>query len=462
MNSGFWRVDNPLYAAVSMFAYESGSLWTLHAGEQQYFNKPPLAFWVHGAVLRLFGAELWAARLPSLLAAMATVLMSIDSVRRMAGRRAAMASGVVLALTLEFFRSMHSISLDLWLAMFITGSAWCVVRGLLSGRVFVWCTAAGLFIGAGLMVKPMIALAALPLIGVWLGVLRRWRVLAGLLLSAGVAIAVALPWHLSMASIHGDAFLAEYFGSQILDRVTTDAHGAEPWWKYLAQIGETYWPWLITFVLGASMLRGERMHRRSQAAVLLGVVFTLGWIVMLSVSHDKAGRYLIPVYPFASWVSGVWIARVMMPGWGARMHRALRLTVFAAPAMGLLLALFGPNPHGTIPAHWAELRDFVRAHPDDRLFVPPRSRTLGAQLYLMRDGWPGVARWGEGVGEDAGGADPPAGSLLVTRRSGALQARPGDQTMFENRSFRIVRLATDWDGDYSVVSGGALDEDASE
>lgn len=459
VNAGFWRVDNPLYAAVALRAYETGSLWTLHAGEQLYFNKPPLAFWAHGAFLRLFGRELWAARLPSLFAAMATLALSVDATRRVAGPLAAMASGVVLALTLEFFRAMHSISLDLWLGMCIAGCVWCVVRGMVSGRALRLSLLAGVFIGAGLMVKPLIALAPLPMLGVWMGVTRQRRALACVPVIAGVAVLVALPWHASMALTHGDLFWGEYFGSQVMARVTTDAHGSEPWWKYFAEIGGTYWPWLATFALGAALLRGERLSSGERRAVLLGLVFTGGWVAMLSVASDKAGRYLIPMYPLASWVSGVWLARAIP--WSARLGRAARLVVVAGPLLGVLLMLFGPSPHAPTPEVWRDLRAFVLSHPQEDFVIGPRSRTLGAQVYLMRGQWPGVARWNSGVGEDAGGGLPPAGALMISRRRSALWARASDEVVFENEAFIVWRLSSAWDGDYverSDAGGDAGDE----
>lgn len=450
LNDGFWRVDNPLYAAISKFAYESGSLWTLYAGEQHYFNKPPLVFWVHGAVLHAFGAELWAARLPSLFVALSTLLLSIDAVRRLTGPYAAMASGIVLALTLEYFRAMHSISLDLWIGLAVTGGAWCVIRGVISGRVLLWSIGAGVFIGAGLMTKPLLALAALPFFAIWLGVTRQWRALAFMPLIAAVAVAVALPWHVSMGMLHAELFWNEYFGSQVMDRVTTDAHGSSPWWSYLGTIGQTYWPWLIAFACGAWLLWGDRARAGERPALWFGVVFSIGWVVMLSVSQDKAGRYLIPAYPFASWVGGVWLARAFPMT--RRTDRLARVAIVGAPAIGLLLALFGPAPHQPISQPWRELRDFVRAHPDDDFVIDPRSRTLGAQVYLMRNRWPGVAKWNAGVGEDAGGGLPPAGTLMVSRRHAVLWARPGDQTVFENAEFIVWRLSTDWDGNYAVRS----------
>ncbi|MEO1128547.1 MAG: hypothetical protein AAFX05_02440 [Planctomycetota bacterium] len=47
MDQGWPRTDAHLYTGVALLAYESGDLWTLHAGSEVYFNKPP-AVWEGG------------------------------------------------------------------------------------------------------------------------------------------------------------------------------------------------------------------------------------------------------------------------------------------------------------------------------------------------------------------------------------------------------------------------------
>ena len=120
LNQGDFRGDAGWYSAIGLQAWRTGSLWTLY-GEpgQPYFNKPPLAFWIHGLALHTLGPELWVARLPSILAATVCVLFTVAIVRHLAGRRAALLSGCVLALSLEFFRRTREISLDMWQAVFL-------------------------------------------------------------------------------------------------------------------------------------------------------------------------------------------------------------------------------------------------------------------------------------------------------------------------------------------------------
>src|ERR1700709_785691 len=47
-----------------------------HLNGFEHFQKPPLLYWATGLAIRLLGANEWAARLPSALAALATVMLT--------------------------------------------------------------------------------------------------------------------------------------------------------------------------------------------------------------------------------------------------------------------------------------------------------------------------------------------------------------------------------------------------
>ncbi|RMD62787.1 MAG: hypothetical protein D6824_06305, partial [Planctomycetota bacterium] len=214
---GDWSVDTPRYAAVGLFALREGAWWTLALGDQPYFNKPPLAFWIHGFFLWLFGPSLFVARLPTLLAGLGVTACATQTARTLAGRRAALLTGLCCAGVVELFRQVGHISLDMWLALFLAWALTLLVRGAVDGRGAP-VAFSGLAVGLGLMVKPFVALGFFPIAAVWLGWTGRRRLLGPLLISAALAVAVAAPWHLSMLALHGRDFLDEYVGRQVVGR----------------------------------------------------------------------------------------------------------------------------------------------------------------------------------------------------------------------------------------------------
>ncbi|MCZ7633393.1 MAG: glycosyltransferase family 39 protein [Phycisphaerales bacterium] len=164
LGQGDWqRTDGAWYGAIAVQAWRTGELWTLHGPPgQPYFNKPPLAFWLHGLSLHAAGPGAHAARLPSVLAACAGLLATVWTVRMLAGRRAALLSGATLSLTAEYLRRTREISLDLWQAAFILFAVALLVRATRtrrSGRAAgtLWACASGASLGAALLTKPLVA-----------------------------------------------------------------------------------------------------------------------------------------------------------------------------------------------------------------------------------------------------------------------------------------------------------------
>src|SRR5262245_36161569 len=105
LGQGDFRKDTGRYAAVGLYMWSGGDFLAPHLSpDQPYFNKPPLALWIHGLVLKIFGISVEAARVPSVAAALGVVALSVLTVRRLASRPEALVSGLVLALTYEFFR----------------------------------------------------------------------------------------------------------------------------------------------------------------------------------------------------------------------------------------------------------------------------------------------------------------------------------------------------------------------
>src|SRR4051812_17905305 len=196
LNQGDFRRDTGRYAAVGLSMWrDSSPLRPQLNPETPYFEKPPLALCIHGFFLRVFGVHLTVARAPSILAAFGIIIFNGLIVRMLATRAEAMASGLVLALTYEFFRRTREISLDLWQLFFLMMAAFLVVRAAKSDKRQLLALA-GVPIGLALLCKPLVGLALLPILGFWLVLLGRRSWCAWLVFwTLPVALAVALPWH---------------------------------------------------------------------------------------------------------------------------------------------------------------------------------------------------------------------------------------------------------------------------
>jgi 4-amino-4-deoxy-L-arabinose transferase-like glycosyltransferase len=408
---GWLRTDSHYYAAIASQAFATGELVALKAGDQPYLNKPPFAFWVHGAVLHVFGVSVLNVRLPALLAAAIGLLATIWLARVLMGWRAAMLAGIVLGFTLEYVRQARAFSLDLWMtAMVMLGAAVLVWGGL--GRVAqprgrVWQGAivagAGVCWGMALLTKPMVAMLVPVLMLAWAstspagdGARRRW-LLAATAIAALVAICVAGVWHVEMwRRLPGD-FVRVYLFEQSVQR-GLEASEAAPWWLYFRVLAEGYWPWLAALVIGLVALAvGVRPRAvRARSGLVLAGLSVLVWLVVLSVFGGKSPRYLVIVYPMLAMLVSVLL--LMSPqGANGRVNRGTRLGRFVthwAPPIAFVAAsvaaVVGVRVHEPIDPAWSTLLSEHERLGRPAIRCTPAAHPVSANLALLGPGWPAL------------------------------------------------------------------------
>ncbi len=454
---GDWRrTDSGRYAAVGLHAWRSGDLWTLHAEPgDPYFSKPPLVIWIHGLSLYAMGPGPWGARLPSLLAATGCLLATIGVARRLAGPDAALWTGLVLALSYDFFRRTRSISLDLWQLFFMMAAVWAVVEGVERARAIQrnrgaawWFAAAGVPLGLALLCKPLVALVAPAILAAWLWWIGRRALVPWLAATVAVAAAVAAPWHVSMIALHADAFVDQYFGRQIVDRaagkLTAAPSDAKPVWYYAAHLAATHWPWLAFVSLAAwRWWRDGKLSSRGEAE-RWAALWTAAWLVLLTAFADRRDRYAIPVMPSLAMLAGLWISGRNLPPWvrsrGLEVAAGVMLLVAAA---GLLIPLDRGDEE---PEQWRALYAWIEQRRADDAGPPPEmwqgalALERRARLYLRYGTWPRTTRDELGRFVVDWERLPPPGALLLYHRRDGLAPGPNETEVFVSGDLRITRL----------------------
>jgi 4-amino-4-deoxy-L-arabinose transferase-like glycosyltransferase len=289
----------------------------------------------------------------------------------------------------------------------------------------VW---SGAFIGLALLVKPLMALVAPALFGVWLLSIGRARLLKGLAASVAVALAVALPWHLSMVDLHGRAFTDQYFGNQIVERAAGALFDPQPWWWYAGHLLRSYWPWLATLALALVAIVRRGAPSRDRAALLLCLVWCAAWLVLLSAFADKRARYALLLYPFLSIASAVWLVK-LAPMWirrgGGRRWVDLGAVVAACVGLALVFTPLHTRLHEPPEPDWAAINALLRERPDAPLYDDGLDLADRSRLYLAQGRWP----------MDALGARPPARGAIVVRelREGEAAEKWGEVVFCEGR-----------------------------
>jgi len=190
---------------------ETGDWLTPRLNYVEYFEKPPLFYWLVAIAFRLFGLHPAAGRLVNALSALGGVCLTVWLGRRLFGWRVGFLAGIILATSLEYAALAQVLIIDTPLMFFFTATLACFAvayfreegRRATGGYVAAWGAAALATLTKGpmaLILPGLILLAFTARTGAW-GRLREWAWGPGV----GVFLAAYSPW---LAAVTVSAFIA--------------------------------------------------------------------------------------------------------------------------------------------------------------------------------------------------------------------------------------------------------------
>ena len=188
--------DDPFYdAAVRSMALSAHNLFfgAYEPGGTIAIDKPPLDVWLQVLSTQILGFGPVPLKLPTALCGAAAVPLLYDSVRRVLGTLAGLASGLMLAVLPIAVLSSRSDTMDS-VAMFLNVLAlWLLVRFALTRRDR-WLYLAGASLGLAFNVKVFQGLVCLPALGLLAWLACDQRRLRRLGLATLAVVVVALSW----------------------------------------------------------------------------------------------------------------------------------------------------------------------------------------------------------------------------------------------------------------------------
>ena len=306
--AGSWlgEPDEARYAEIPREMRASGDLLTPRLNGVPYFEKPPLLYWANAASFSLFGETPWAARLPTRIAGMGTVLLIVWSVARAWGLETGLAAGILyLASPLGFTFSRVNLTdglLTFFFAATLAAARTALMRAERGGSTAAWSAAAGLAAAGAFLTKGLVGIvlpgAILALWCLWTG---RGRLLRSLLLSPAplVFLAAAAPWFLAVEGRY-PGFNEFFFIHEHFQRfATSSAHRSGPIYYFAAVFLAGFLPALAFFF---SALRDHPIARwpRENAEAFFFLLWFAVVFVFFSVSSSKLPPYLMPAMPAAA------------------------------------------------------------------------------------------------------------------------------------------------------------------
>jgi 4-amino-4-deoxy-L-arabinose transferase-like glycosyltransferase len=290
--------DPVLYAGIARTMAESGDYWNLKLGDEPYYNKPPLQFWLAAAAIDVLGPTILAVTLFSRLFAMGCVLLTAWLGSRLYGPRAGWMAGLVLTTSYIFFRGSGTFRLDsamtfgILLALygyFASPKKWAPPVFYLGLGIAVLSKGPpGLL---PLLIAPVHAFFSSPT-GCPSKRDIRWVAWSALLL-------LPLSWWLHLLLSGGTHPFNVLFDDLMRSNIGIASRFHAFWTNYIMlAFLNYYWPWLPFAVFGAWLVVGELRnppkddgHQRASAVLLLS------WIGIATLSSAfKNAQY--PRYVF--------------------------------------------------------------------------------------------------------------------------------------------------------------------
>ncbi|MFP6628534.1 MAG: glycosyltransferase family 39 protein [Myxococcota bacterium] len=328
----FWAPDEPRYGQVAeeVRAMEQGAkgLVLLHLGGEPYTQKPPLYFWLAALTGSVLGrvTEV-AARLPSALAGIGTVLVTYALGRRLfPAPGAALFGGVLLLTSFRFAHLARRVQLDVLLGLFETVALFAFWRIDQQARSDESRTPTGLV----LLLHAMLGLAALTkgpvgwLPGVVIIVYLAWEGRLSLLRrllppwALLVSIGPVVSWTLAATWLAPSGFFSEAVVDNLVGRILDAGSHVRPLYYYLYQLPLDFLPWTLLWPLAWLAARREwRASRERARPWRLLVAWVLVPLVFFSLLSGKRGLYLVPAFPALALMCGA-----ALEAWRARREGA--------------------------------------------------------------------------------------------------------------------------------------------
>jgi 4-amino-4-deoxy-L-arabinose transferase-like glycosyltransferase len=330
--------DEGRYAEIPREMLERGDWITPTLNYVHYFEKPVLLYWLNAVSLKLFGLNEFAARLPSALCGLATVLVTYAIGRRLYNRRTALISALILGTSTGFVLQSRIILTDMLVTLCLTaalGAFICASQGEkrrsspLPWYLF-WLSCALAVLAKGLIGIVFPA----GIIFFYLLFTGRWRLLGEMRPFSGpvLFLIVAAPWFVAV-SMRNPGFARFFFIHEHFERFTSTVHGRyEPFWFFLPVLVATMLPWSF-FTPGALGRAWRDRHHHDGPSGLYLVIWVVVIFLFFSKSDSKLIPYILPIFPPLAILIGHRLDG-LLEGRG----RGLR---FAAVMLGMTLTILG-------------------------------------------------------------------------------------------------------------------------
>ena len=274
-------------------------------------TKPPLMIWIQVMMLKIFGTNELAIRLPSAIAGLLTVLSIYFFLKKYIKQTSIGLISAAVLLTSQGYIAIHVTrtgDYDALLTLFTTTFAFsffaaCEEKSYKKLLLFFIISALAIFTKSisGLMTFPgLLVYAMLSKKLVWL--FKPKHILSGIAI-----LGIPLIYYFVREQYNTGYILAIWdneLGGRFSKSLTLDTEPALFYYNLLKDIQFSYWFWFLLPGLAAIALTKDQKLKSIGA---LSVLFVIGYWSIISIAETKLMWYNAPLFPFLSIVVGIGI-----------------------------------------------------------------------------------------------------------------------------------------------------------
>lgn len=326
-------VDETRYAVMARDLINSSDWNSLMLNQVPFLEKPPLYFWTVGASVKLFGEfSSFAVRLPIALFSSFLVFFTYYVGKRIISRKFGLLSALILISSIFFLILAHVAILDMLLTVFVASALYSAFLTHFceeKNKKYYWWLFY-LFMSLGFLSKGILAFAIpMSVMFVYNLITRTLKDMfkpVNLLPGFVAFLAIITPWHVLMYEKYGYIFVRDYFLLHHFARfINSVSIGRErPVWYFIPVFLLGFMPWAFVFVAflcdGVKKLVDKfkkaegsfiaklqtllRVENNEQKMILFSTISFVLIFLLFSSSSTKLPTYILPVFPFASLLTG--------------------------------------------------------------------------------------------------------------------------------------------------------------
>ncbi len=292
--------DEAWYAEIAKNILKYGNWFLLRWNGLPYFDHPPLGFWLTAFSFRVFGINEMAARLPSALAGIGSVLLIFLLGKNLFRQKTGFWAGIILSTMPWFWLRSREGNLDILLVFFMPLSIWLAGKAKDSPKAFFFLPLA---FGFALLTKTVIAFGLLPIL-FFILIKSKTKIPKKYLLFAFFCLFfIVFPWYLINYHYYGFAFLDRnifvtglklpgyqaLFSAKSINQAFSLKYFINTFGQIQNGISLWYKPFLVTFFLSVIFIRRQ--------SVFVLYLWLVPYLIIFSLSAKIELWHLIILYP---------------------------------------------------------------------------------------------------------------------------------------------------------------------